>query len=222
MRIRTLQNTLAAALVVATSIAHAETTRRDAGADSAALLRAQGQVRELAAQRDALQAELDQTKKEMTDKEAAHKKQTAELKESLSDAENRLSQAQNQNTRAQEGNDALRDRIKDQHEKMQKLVDKYKELVGMLRTLESERSELHTTSSAQQRQLETCAKDNVKLYDAGMELLERYANKGVWDALIEKEPVTQLKRVEMENLVQDYRQRVNAARFDTAASNAAN
>lgn len=198
--------------------AHAEPAKRSSGgADTEALLRAQSQVREMAAERDALELEVKKMKDETTEKDSAHKKQLAGLNEKLMAAERSQTQLQGQNMRALEGNDALRDRIKDQHEKMQKLVDKYKELVAALRQVEGERSELNANHTAQTRQLEVCETRNVKLYETALEVLDRYENKGVWEALVQREPVTQLKRVEIENLVQDYKYRMSAQRVESAA-----
>lgn len=61
---------------------------------------------------------------------------------------------------------------------------------------------------------ETCGKKNVMLYRYGSELIERYRNKGVLDALLQREPVTQLKQVEMENVVQDYATKLDQERVE--------
>lgn len=209
----------AIAVFALTGLAHAEPAKRSGGgADQEALMRAQNQVREMAAERDALEADLKKIKDETADKEIAQKKLLASLNEKLMAAERSQTQLQNQNTRAQEGNESLRDKIKEQHDKMQKLVDKYKELVVALRQVEAERGELHANHTAQTRQLEVCETRNLKLYEAGLEVLDKYENKGVWDALLQSEPVTQLKRVELENLVQDYKYRMAAQRVESAAS----
>ena len=101
---------------------------------------------------------------------------------------------------------------------MQKVVDKYKELVETLRQVETDRTQLQATAKTQATQIGTCTNDNIKLYELGLELADLYENKGVWAALVEKEPVTQLKRVELENRVQEYRHRANRLQFDAAAA----
>lgn len=58
---------------------------------------------------------------------------------------------------------------------------------------------------------------NAALVDIGLQLLERYKQKTVWDALRDREPLTGLHRVQFETLVQDYRNRV----LDAAAANPA-
>lgn len=58
---------------------------------------------------------------------------------------------------------------------------------------------------------------NATLIDIGLQLLDRYKQKTVWDALRDREPLTGLHRVQFETLVQDYRNRV----LDAAAANPA-
>jgi hypothetical protein len=51
---------------------------------------------------------------------------------------------------------------------------------------------------------------------ATRQLLERYEKKGCMSSLLEQEPFTQIKRVELENLVEDYRDRLDAAKIPAA------
>ncbi|MFN9389406.1 MAG: DNA repair protein, partial [Betaproteobacteria bacterium] len=53
---------------------------------------------------------------------------------------------------------------------------------------------------------------NVKLYVLSRELIERYRSQGFWDAVRRKEPFTGLKQVEVENLLEQYRDRADEAR----------
>lgn len=213
---------LAAVLVIGASSTHAETARRDGGADNGALLRAQGQVREMAAQRDALTAEVEklreETKKKLEDKDA----KIAALNKRLDTMQSNADRSEATVEKTREVNQAMRDRIVDAQDKMQKLVAKYKELVSALRVIEDERTSLQRTIEKKNTALDTCANDNVKLYQTSLELIDRYENKGVWDAMLQLEPVTQLKRVELENTVQDYRTRVNAAKVETVTTTESN
>ena len=55
-----------------------------------------------------------------------------------------------------------------------------------------------------------CEDKNTELYKLGEQLLDLYDQKGVFDALAAKEPVTQLKRVEYQNIMQDYEDKLRA------------
>ncbi len=218
MRLTTL--VIASSLLVVCNVSHAEEVAKRAGggASSEALTRAQSAARDAAAQRDVLQEELEKSKKEVAEHDKQQKKEVAQLKERIAQLEKDVAKTEQQNTRSQETGDALRDRIKDQQEKLQKVVDKYKELVETLRQVETDRTQLQATAKTQATQLDTCSNDNIKLYELGLELADLYENKGVWTALVEKEPVTQLKRVELENRVQEYRHRASRLQFDSAAA----
>ncbi len=215
---------LAAALIMLVSTAgNAETARRESGgADSAALLRAQGQVREMAAQRDALAAENEKLKDEMKKKLEEKDAKIASMNKRMDAMQNSSERSDAVAEKTREVNQAMRDRILETQEKMQKLVDKYKELVAALRVIEDERTNLQKTVAQKNSEIDSCANNNVTLYNTSLELIDRYENKGVWDAMLEKEPVTQLKRVAMENAVQDYRNRVESAKVEVPDSRLSN
>jgi chaperonin cofactor prefoldin len=50
--------------------------------------------------------------------------------------------------------------------------------------------------------------NNARLCVIAGELLDRYENKSVIGSLMEKEPFTQIKRVELEKLTEEYRERI--------------
>lgn len=52
--------------------------------------------------------------------------------------------------------------------------------------------------------MQTCTADNAELVRISQELLHRYKSKGVWQALKTGDPITQLSRVKLEALAQDY------------------
>jgi len=57
-------------------------------------------------------------------------------------------------------------------------------------------------------QRDRCVGHNAELSQAAADLLDAYENKGVFSALISKEPITGLKKIEIEHLLQTYRQQV--------------
>jgi len=52
--------------------------------------------------------------------------------------------------------------------------------------------------------------ENAELVKITQELIEKYMNKSVSDVLAHKEPVTQLKKVELDNMLQSYQGRIEA------------
>ena len=63
----------------------------------------------------------------------------------------------------------------------------------------------------------SCEAKNLQLYQYSQELMTRYQKKGVWAALSQKEPVTGIKDVRVENLLQEYQQKLDAQKIRQAA-----
>ena len=59
-----------------------------------------------------------------------------------------------------------------------------------------------------------CVAKNAKLVQISSELLQRYRDKGLWDLLRNAEPITQIKRVELETLLQEYGGKIQDNRAD--------
>lgn len=68
----------------------------------------------------------------------------------------------------------------------------------------------------EQRKL--CETNNGELYRIGRELVEWYSNKGAFNAILEAEPFTRIKSVEMENLLENYREKLEGQRMERATN----
>jgi chromosome segregation ATPase len=82
-------------------------------------------------------------------------------------------------------------------------------------TAERERveSELRNTLDAVHRELDRCESHNARLYVIAEELVEKYKNKGVMTSILQEEPFTQIEKVEMENLLQEYKDKIETQRL---------
>ena len=185
------------------SDASAEVAARDNGND-AALAKAQYLLRQISMEKEALQAENAHIKEEV---EKRDKKITA-LNKKIDSTKKSLSSTRDTVGKYQEAVSAQRTRMVEMRDKFQKLVDKYKELVVALRLVEGERASIQKANQSGLRELDNCADKNQQLYQVNLELLNQYKNKGVWDAMLQKEPVTQLKQVEIENIIEDIQYRI--------------
>jgi hypothetical protein len=65
----------------------------------------------------------------------------------------------------------------------------------------------------QMRSVAECSEKNERLTRLSAELLDRYRNKGLWEAARQREPILGLSDVQTFNLVQAYRDRAEAERF---------
>ena len=59
---------------------------------------------------------------------------------------------------------------------------------------------------------------NLQLYKYSVELMDRYQNKGVWTSMAQMEPFTGLKRVEIENLLDEYRDKLDAQKVESTVA----
>lgn len=162
-----------------------------ADAEDQKVQRFQRMLRQVSQERDALQAENTRLKGEI---EALNRKH-AGMKKS-SDAAL---------TKSRESNAALG-------------VELQQATQNLHRT-ESEKNLLQETVVGQAQQLDTCETHNAKLLQVNQDLLGQYENKGFLDSLMQREPVTGLKGVELENIVQDYQERLDRLVFRKKESN---
>ena len=112
------------------------------------------------------------------------------------------------------------------HETQQHCQQQISELRGQSTALRSqleqtaqrgaaEAGTLRANLEQQQGRAQRCETKNQQLYSVTMDLIARYkANRGVWERFLLSEPFTGLKSVEVENLLEDMRDRARAARVD--------
>lgn len=67
----------------------------------------------------------------------------------------------------------------------------------------------------------SCEAKNLQLYTYSSELLQRYQKKGVWAAMTQKEPVFGIKEVGIENVVQEYQEKLDSQKITPAQPGAA-
>jgi chromosome segregation ATPase len=106
-------------------------------------------------------------------------------------------------------------RLSAQNETLEKWKSAYTEAAGIARAKEAERSQVAGKLEGLTRQAEDCEAKNQKLFSLGNEILDRYAKMDFADALGAREPFIGVKRVELENLVQDYRGKLSDQKAPT-------
>lgn len=99
---------------------------------------------------------------------------------------------------------------------MQEMTKKQAEAMQTMQHKEREIKRLEAELARQTRQGEMCEVKNSQLYQINAELMDKYQSKGVFGALLQAEPFTQLKSVEVENLLQEYRDKLDAQRVEGA------
>ena len=179
-----------------------------------ALARAQGLLRQVSAQ-----------KQELEIANARMITEIAELKTRLKGYENKLKASQldlASQERATVRGTAKLERVE---ERVGRLTDRLRETLGQLResngTLrqtEVEKNELEFNLSETQSGLDDSERKNLRLYGIIEELIEAYRKKGIFAALLQKDPLTGLKDVQIQNLLQEYRIKSQDALLDNNRS----
>lgn len=168
----------------------------------AALAKLQALVKEATTERDLLKtekdkvsAELDQVKK---DKDAA---------DSESDRLNSELASQ------KSSNANVSEKLDQTHAKLLEVIEKYNALNKAKNELTAQHTSLESTLKQTETNLQSCESKNIKLYEAGKEVLNSYENKNVLDSVLKDEPIFGFKSVEMESIVQEYEAKLRKEKY---------
>lgn len=162
-----------------------------------ALRRMQQQLSEIQQQRSALDQEktvLEETLKKTRDETESHKRSAASVAAKIPRLEKDL--------------DAASTERKELRSQLDEAIKRNEELSGQRNQLEQDLKNSTTALGKQNDQRKLCEKNNDELYQIGRELVDWYGGKGALNAILEAEPFTQIKRAEMENLLENYRDKI--------------
>jgi len=172
----------------------------DAAARARAALRTAIQhTRELEDQNAALQAkaaEADRTRQELAAKLDADEKELAELRKQT-DADKSALQQSSAALESQRASNA-------------KLQGSFQEASEAARTRDADAKRLDVVLGQTRERVKTCEAKNGELYKLSEDVLDLYNKRGLFDAVACSEPLTKLKRVEIENAMQDYEDKFRA------------
>lgn len=194
-----------AGLALALSVS-VQAAPREANKNDAAVLKLQGMVKSLTAERDAAKAEADKMKAEI--EQLKQEKASALAGKEALNAE--LSAQKNAQQDA-------RNRLEQSNARLQESMDKHKQVSQAKQELGAQLEQLKVKQQSTEQQLGVCQDHNLKLYQSATELLDRYQNKGVLTNLLQDEPVLQFQSVEMESIVQEYQDKLSAGQFKQEA-----
>lgn len=179
-----------------------------------ALREAQSRAGALQSQINQLSAQNQQLTREKTDLEGKAAAETARadaIREKAEAAQKELDTVRGAGQAAlaqaqalQASDQALRARIDEWQKAYDDLRGKAEQVVAERDQILAKAREINAESASTKNELAACTTKNQKLYEIGNELIDRYKNKGVFEALSDNEPFLQLSRVELEKTSQDY------------------
>lgn len=160
-------------------------------------------------EKDEATASLGQKCQSDTDKMQNEKKalsaQLTKLKEQKKELDARIE------TKNKETEDLIAKNKKDLQEagkKYDQAIQQNKDLERNLKKVNGEKDNLQAQLKKTTKALKSCKENNAALCIIGEELVKAYKNKGITTAILEKEPLTQIKKVELEQLTQKYKENI--------------
>jgi len=194
-----------AAILCASSSALAQSARSGGGGGNAQLIQ---QLQQLGAERTQLQAENERMKKELD----GLRKERDALKAGQQSLTTREKAATAEVARNAQQRETTENELAQQKARMQELVAKFRETAQNLRDVETDRASKTQQLTARDAELKSCIDHNQALYTLNGEILDRLEHQSLWSHLARSEPFTQIKRTQLENLVDDYKQRAEDQR----------
>jgi chromosome segregation ATPase len=184
---------------------------------SQALARAQGLLRQLAQQKAQVEGELAKLRAENAKLQKDGKRSEALLEERSAELESSAREAAG--VKAKLG--STEKRLERTTEQLKDVVAKYKELARLQRETEAEREDLRGRLDVTTRELADAERKNLELYKLNKSLVSEFEKEGPWDGFRRKEPLLGFKQVEVENIAQEYedklREELRPANVEQAA-----
>lgn len=201
--IRLSSGLLLAAVFLCASPVHAA-SKKDPNKD--ALRRLQMQIKQAQDEKAALAQEKDALANEME----ALKKKTGGIEAAVARANRARSQAEEQAESLKREHAALTEKTADLERRLAENEHSLRDTRQNLQQETSQKQRLEQTLGSREKELGVCENKNKKLYQYQVELINRAQNRGTLAALLEMEPLTQMKRVELENLLEEYRDKIDS------------
>lgn len=167
---------------------------------AAALARAQGLLRQLGQQKTQLETDNATITAELAGVKQRLEQATAKLK----NVELDLASSERQNERDAGAIERLRERLEKTTERLREFVEKFKSTSQALARTEYEKSETEAELARTRAELADAEQKNLALYTANIELLDRYTTKSPLDGILQREPFTGIKNVDIENIREQY------------------
>ncbi len=105
--------------------------------------------------------------------------------------------------------DQLKTRLTDTEMKLAESNTLHQTAAQRLVQLESLKRQTDSQLAGKEKDFDMCQTHNGRLYEIGREMMQKYRDKTCQDALAQAEPFTGIKKVEVENLLETWRDRLD-------------
>lgn len=104
-------------------------------------------------------------------------------------------------------------RLSETQKTLTETTAKLTETTRTLQQTDTEKRNLEAVKVRNEGDLTSCERKNVALYQVGRSLMDRFERKTCGEILAQKDPFTGLKRVETENLLEEYRDKLDEQKW---------
>lgn len=179
------------------------------------LRRAQAAQREAEARSDALAQEKAKLATQIEEVRAATARveaSGAKERRRAQELQKAMDAAVTEKTRIESERVALQGKVSDLETQLQKSKEELRATRGALEEERRALAENRAALGSERAAMAACTFKNGELASIAQEVLARYRDVGLWDAIRRREPFTGQRRVEVENLIEDALDRVRASR----------
>ncbi len=99
--------------------------------------------------------------------------------------------------------DEFNQRLTERDQTLDKWKAAYEEAATVARSKDAERAKFESEATAYKASTKSCVAKNTLLVKAGKDLVQRYKEVTIGDTVVAREPVLELRRVELQNQLQD-------------------
>lgn len=172
-----------------------------------------------------MQVQFDLQKKELEDKNKLKNEQLQKLEKSLAMLERKAKSLENDLKIANTEKAILDTKLQETQAQLDikllylaNLKLQYTQAQADLKFNDNQRKSLSTNLATTTKSLNSCESKNTKLYQFGAELIQIYDKPSTYSAAMRKEPFFQLKRVELENILQNQKDKLDDDHLITGKS----
>ena len=204
--------------LVQPNMAHAA-EKKDKSAKRAALMM-QKMKQDMEAEKAALQAQFDTQKKELEDKLknkdeelASHDKKLTTAKNVNKNLESEIKKVNAEKAAVETKQQQTQAQLETTQKNLADLKVQHQQAQTDLKFNDNQRKTLSTNLAQTTKSVNECEEKNIKLHRFGTELIQIYDKPSSYDAVMRKEQFFQLKRIELENILQNKQDKLDDAQF---------
>ena len=193
--------------------------KKDKAARRQALMM-QKMKQDMEAEKASMQAQFDAQKKTLEEQLLAKNTELELANNALASTQRKAQNLNAELSKTQTEKSAVASKLSDTQTNLEATKNTLTDLQGVhaqaladLKFNDNQRKTISSNLADTTKQLNTCAANNAKLHQFGSELIQIYDNPSRYDAVMRKEQFFQLKRVELENILQNQQDKLDQQRF---------